>query len=300
MKIFITGATGYIGGSIALDLRDAGHSVHGLARSADKAAALRALGILPVQGDLADHALLTREAGQADAVINAASSDDRGAVEALLRGLRGSGKAFLHTSGSSVIGDGACGERVSDQVFDEDTPLLVEPDKEARHAIDRLILDAAADKVRSVVLCNSMIYGNGSGLHRDSAQIPTLIAQARKSGVLRVVGHGLNRWSNVHVADVVDVYRRALTNAPAGAFYFVENGEASFAEIGAALAQRLDLGAMQPWPIAEAAAEWGESRARYSLGSNSRVRARRARRELHWMPRHASITDWILNEMPLD
>lgn len=299
MKLFITGAAGYIGGSIARRLVDAGHSVRGLVRSDDKAVLLAATGVTPVLGALDDRELLLREARAADAVINAASSDHRASVEALLDGLRGSGKAFLHTSGSSVIGDDVGGDQLSEQVFSEDTPLLVEPGKQARYAIDLLILAAAADGVRSIVLCNTMIYGSGRGVHAHSVQIPPLVQQAQRSGVVRVVGRGINRWSNVHIDDVAALYQLALERAPAGAFYFVENGEASFAEIGAAIATRLGLGPVQSWSVAEAALEWGQGHARYSFGSNSRVRALRARRELGWQPRHASLTQWITQEMPL-
>jgi len=124
-------------------------------------------------------------------------------------------------------------------------------------------------------------------------QIPPLVAQAQARGVVRIVGSGVNRWSNVHVDDVVDLYARALAGAPAGSFYFVENGEASYAEIGDAIARRLGLGPVQSWTVAEAAKVWGEGHARYSFGSNSRVRVKRARAELGWAPRHASVTQWI-------
>jgi len=299
MNVFITGAAGYIGGSVAHRLLAAGHAVRGLVRKPEQAAGLAALGITPVSGDLDDSGLLTDEARQADAVINAASSDHRGAVQALLQGMSGSGKAFIHTSGSSVIGDDARGEAQSENVFDEDTPLIVDAAKQPRHAIDNSVLAAAADGVRSVVLCNTMIYGEGAGLHTRSVQIPTLVQQARNSGVVRLVGRGLNRWSNVHIDDVSALYALALAKAPAGAFYFVENGEASYAEIGAAIARRLGLGPAQAWSLEQAAAEWGEGAARFTFGSNSRVRARRARRELGWAPQHGSVTHWIEHDMPL-
>ncbi|WP_342380436.1 NAD-dependent epimerase/dehydratase family protein [Myxococcus stipitatus] len=298
MKIFITGATGFIGGSLAVDLKARGHAIRGLVRDDAKAGKLLALGIEPVRGDLDDAALLTAEARRADGVINAASSDHATAIDALLEGVKGSGKPLLHTSGSSVIGDDAKGDSLSPHIFDEDTPFVVEPEKQARFAIDNRVREVPG--ARGIVLCNTMIYGTGKGLSRDSVQIPPLVAQARKSGVVRVVGKGINRWSNVHIDDVTLLYALALERAPAGAFYFVENGEASYAEIGEAIAARLGLGPVQSWTVAEASREWGEGHARYSFGSNSRVRARRARRELGWAPRHDSVTRWIREEMPLD
>ena len=286
MNVFITGAAGYIGGSVANALLDEGHVIRGLVRNPEKVELLAARGVTPVFGNLDDLGLLVCEAQQADAVINTASSDHRASVEALLQGLHGSGKPFLHTSGSSVIGDDVRGDKLSEHVFDEDTHFIVESEKQERHAIDNLILAAATKGVRSIVLCNSMIYGSGTGLHADSVQVPRLVQQASRSGVVRTVGSGVNRWSNVHIHDVAELYRLALEKAPAGAFYFVENGENSYAEIGAAIARRLDLGTVQSWTVEEATREWGEGHARYSFGSNSRVRGRRARRELSWAPMH--------------
>lgn len=299
MNIFITGATGFIGGSVAMRLIEAGHHVTGLVRDAARAQALTDLGMTPVVGTLDDSVLLSAQAARADAVINAASSDHIGAVRAILDGLAGSNKPFLHTSGSSLIGDDVQGNVLSDRVFDEATPFVVEAGKQARYDIDLMVMAAHEQGVRGIVLCNSMIYGTGRGVHTESVQIPPLVAQARKSGVVRVVGKGVNRWSNVHIDDVADLYIRALEQAPAGAFYFVENGEASYAEIGQAIANRLGLGVVQSWPLADAIKEWGAGHARYSFGSNSRVRALRARRELGWQPSHASVTDWIEHDMPV-
>ena len=299
MNIFLTGASGFIGGTVALRLKASGYRMRGLVRSPEKAARLQALGIEPVLGDLSDTALLAQEAKAADAVVNAASSDDRPAVDAFLDALAGSGKPFLHTSGTSVVADDARGDRASDRIYDEDTPIEPVPGKAARAAIDRLIIDAAGGGLRSVVLCNSLIYGTGRGLHPDWVQIPVLVAQARQTGIVRHVGRGLNIWSNVHVDDMAELYALALDRAPAGAFYYVENGEASFAEAAAAIARRLGLDAPQPWPIDDAIATLGFGHAVYSLGSNSRVRGRRARAELDWSPKHASLTGWIENEMPV-
>src|SRR5215216_787406 len=104
MKIFCTGASGYIGGSVAAHLAAAGHKVTGLVRSLEKADAVRARGIEPVMGTLDDAAVLARAAQAADAVVNAANADHKGAAVALLEALAGSGKPFIHTSGSSIVG----------------------------------------------------------------------------------------------------------------------------------------------------------------------------------------------------
>ncbi|GBQ86850.1 NAD-dependent epimerase/dehydratase [Gluconacetobacter johannae DSM 13595] len=296
MKIFVTGASGYIGGSVAALLAGKGHEVRGLVRSPDKAAGVAAHGIIPVMGTLDDAALLMAEARAADAVINAADSDHQGAVLALLAGLAGSGKPFIHTSGTSLVGDEAMGEP-SDAIFTEDTPVTPAPDKEHRVALNRLIV-AAAPAVRTVVLCNSLIYGTTLGAPAQSVQIPPLVAQAKESGIARYIGRGLNIWSNVHIADMAELYLLALEKAPAGSFYYVENGEESFGALVGAIARALGLGPAQSWPAAEAVARWGRELAVFALGSNSRVRAGKARRELGWAPTRHSVTDWIETEMP--
>lgn len=295
MRIFVTGAGGFIGGSIAAGLAADGHQVRGLIRREAQADALRAAGIEPVTGSLDDAALLAGEARAADAVINAADSDHAGAVEALIEALRGSGKVLLHTSGSSIVGDASGGEG-SERVYHEDALPAPTPDKAARVAIDHRVLGAARDGIRSAVLCNTLIYGHGRGAARDSVQLPRLVRQARASGIVRHVGPGRNIWSNVHIDDVVDVYRLALERTPAGTFYFVENGEAAFREMSAAIATAMGLGEPQDWPLAQAEAEWGYEMANYGLGSNSRVRGERARRLLGWQPQHGSVVAWIARE----
>jgi len=299
MKLFITGAAGFVGGSVARRLIAAGHTVRGLVRDASKAEQLTAIGITPVVGGLDDHALLVREAQLADGVINMANSDHLASIESFIEALRGSGKPLLHTSGSSVIGDDARGMRLNDAIFDEDTPLVVDPAKQPRHDIDLRVLASAAEGVRGVVICPSNIYGTGTGLTPVSFQIPFLVNRARENGVVHIVGTGVNRWSNVHIDDVAELFLLAVEKAPAGAFYFIENGEDSFADIGAAIARRMQLGPVHFLPAEEAAKDWGEMHAFFTFGTNSRVRAKRARRELGWIPRHASAVAWIEQEMPL-
>lgn len=296
MNIFVTGASGFIGGSVATTLASAGHAVRGLIRNPARAGELRRHGIAPIIGTLDDAALLTAEAKKADAVINAADSDHRGAVEALLAGLAGSGKRFIHTSGSSLVGDEALGEP-SDAVFTEDTHVEPAPDKAPRVAINTLIRDAAPG-VHSVVLCNSLIYGNALGPQARSVQIPPLTDQAKESGIARHIGRGLNRWSNVHIADMADLYVIALEKAPAGSFYFVENGEASFKDITDAIGTALGIGPSQDWDPKAAIARWGRELAVFGLSSNSRVRSTRARAELGWSPVHTSVQTYILTDMP--
>ncbi len=292
MKIFITGAAGYIGGSVAAALTSAGHHVTGLVRNDERAAQVRSRGIAPVLGTLDNGALLAQCAKSADAVIHCADADHRFSVAALLNALRGSGKTFVQTSGSGIVADGAGGEP-GDVVYAEDTPVRPVPAREARVALNRDILATAEHGVRPIVIAPTMIYGRGAGANPNSIQVPKMMALARKAGVAKFIGRGENIWSNVHIEDLADLYLAALDRAPAGAFYYAENGECSMKQIAQAIASALKLGGTASMSQAEAAAEWGEGSAQWSFGSNSRVRAVRARKELGWAPHRPALLDTI-------
>ena len=293
MRIFCTGASGYIGGSIAVALLADGHEVSGLVRSEESAALVRSHGISPVLGSLDDLDVLRAEAARCDGVINAASSDHEPSAVAMLEVLAGTGKAFIHTSGTSIVGTQAAGYRVDD-VFDETTPLKPSSGRAARIALNARLLAFRERNVRSVIICPSLIYGLGTGAAKQSIQVPWLIALAKKAGVAKHYGPGENIWSNVHIADLVDLYRLALERAPAGAFYFAENGENSMKDICEAINRKLGVaGSTVPMSFEEAAREWGEGATQNTMGSNSRVRAIRARAELGWNPSQPSLISEI-------
>jgi nucleoside-diphosphate-sugar epimerase len=294
MRVFSTGASGYIGGSVAIALVAEGHEVLGLVRSEEAAAKMRALGIEPVIGTLDDADVLAEAARRADVVVNAASADHRGAATAMLEALAGSGKTFVQTSGSSIVGRRSAGQR-ADDVYDETTPVTPSPARAARVALNEFILSYQAKGVRPIVICPSLIYGMSRGPKPHSMQVPWLIALARKNGgTARHYGPGENVWSNVHIDDLVDLYLRAIRNAPAGAFYYAENGENSMRELGAAISRTLGQdGATRAMTLEEAAAEWGDGPAQDTMGSNSRVRAVRARKELGWAPHAPSLISAI-------
>jgi nucleoside-diphosphate-sugar epimerase len=288
VRIFVTGATGYIGGSVASRLVEAGYRVSGLVRSSEAATEAERLGIEPLIGTLDNAAILARAAQEADAVINTAEANHRGAVDVFVANLQGSGKTFIHTSGSGIVGDFAAGER-SERVYAEDTPFTPAPNMAERAAIDAMILGSADIGVRSIVLRPSLIYGPSRGVNRESFQVPMLIEQAKRSGVPRHVGRGLNIWSHVHLDDLVDLYLLALERANAGSLYYVEHGEAAMGQITAAIGRMLDLSAPpESWSLERAVQEWGP-RTYVALGSNSRVRADKARRELGWVPKAARL-----------
>src|SRR4051794_11233624 len=293
MKVFITGATGYIGASVATKLLERGDTVLGLARSDAAAAALKKRGIEPVAGDLNAYTPFVEIAKRVDAVINAANSDNPFVVHALLDGLKGTGKTLIQTSGSSVVGTYDNGEP-SERILDEDTPFTPEPEKAGRVAIDQSVLATAKSGVRSIVIRPTLVYGRGLGVAGTSIQLPRLIDVAKKHGVPRHVGRGLNIWSNVHIADVVDLFMLALDKAPTGSLFYAENGEASFKSVAQSVGRMLGLGERtQDWPIGEAGEGLGPG-AYLSFGSNSRVRGKRSR-ALGWKPKQGTLSDEVEN-----
>ena len=293
MKIFITGATGYIGGSVAATMRDAGHEVLGLVRSNERANQAIAEGIKPIMGSLDDPDVLAHAATRAEAVINCASSDHRGAVDAMLGAMEGTDKLFVHTSGTSIVGYPDEGEE-RDGVYDEDTPFTPSPGRVERVRINDEIIEAARRGIHTVILCPCLIYGEGLGVNKDSMQVPWLLDVARKFGVAKHIGSGGNIWSNVHIQDLAALYLLAMEKAPPGSFYFAENGANAMREVCAAINFMMGVdGLPQSMSIEEASAEWGEGPAHHTMGSNSRVIAKRAREDLGWMPSAPSLLDEI-------
>ena len=248
----------------------------GLARSNDTTAALAKLGMTPVRGTLDDAEVLAKAAHDADVTINAANAGHRAAAEAMLKGLAGTGKTFLHTDGSSIVGTRARGELV-EKVFDEDTPFTPTPQRAPRVEIDRLVRRAAGDGVRSVVIAPSLIYGLGRGLNSHSIQVPWLIQVAKKFGVAKHIGPGENRWANVHIDDLTALYVLAIEKAPAGAFYYAENGENSMREVCEAISRILGQGGRtQSMTMEEAASRMGRGTGQRYHGLQQ-PRARQAR-----------------------
>jgi nucleoside-diphosphate-sugar epimerase len=251
------------------------------------------LGLTPVHGTLDDADVLKAAAVRADAVINSANADHEPSARALLGAIEGTGKTYIHTSGSSIVGTQSAGERV-DAIFDEATPINPSSGRAARVALNAHILSFKTKGVRPVIICPSLIYGISHGPDKHSMQVPLLIALAKKAGVAKHYGPGENIWSNVHIDDLVDLYLLALASAPAGAFYFAENGENSMRQVCEAINRKLGVNAgTVAMSLDEASREWSEGTARNTMGSNSRVRAVRARAELGWRPRRPSLLDEI-------
>ena len=293
MKIFLTGATGYIGGSIGDALVKRGHAVTGLVRTEDGARQLQARGMKAVLGTLDDSAVVTQASREADAVIDTAEANHPGVVDAIAAAVRGSGKTFIHTSGSGIVATDAKGEAVPD-IYDEYSKFQPAfPRMVQRAAIDQVVFDCAKENVRSVVIRPTMIYGGGKGVRTESAQVPALIDNAKKAGIGLHIGRGENYWANVHIDDVVDLYLLALEKAPPGALYYAENGEEQLKNVAAAISRLLGFGGKtRNWSPEDAEKALGP-KAHSSFASNSRVRGKRSRAELGWKPNGAPILEEI-------
>jgi nucleoside-diphosphate-sugar epimerase len=249
MRVFLTGATGYVATAVAAELLAAGHSVLGLARTDDGAAGLAARGVEPHRGELADHASLIAGAAACGGVIHTAFIHDfskfmenaeieRAAVEAMLASMEGSGKPFIATSGVAMLAEGR-------PALETDRPAPM-----GRGATEELVRSAAQRDVRtSIVRLPPSTHGAG-----DRGFTPHLIDIARKSGVSAYVGEGANRWAGGRRADAAVLYRLALEKGEAGATYHAIGDEGvPTREIAAAIGRRLGV------PVAsKSAAEAGE------------------------------------------
>ncbi|MGD1083064.1 MAG: NAD-dependent epimerase/dehydratase family protein [Candidatus Sulfotelmatobacter sp.] len=292
MKVFVTGATGYIGGSVAERLIASGHHVVGLVRSAESIPLLKDRGIESVLGNLDDPEIITKTAQEADAVIHAASADHPGSVVTLIAALERSGKTLIYTTGSGIVADSADGEYAGSVVYTEDSYFEAVPFRRPRVMMNGLVRQAAIDKgIRSVVICPPMIYGKGRGLQPDSDQLPKIIALSKQVGAGVYFGKGLNRYSNVHIDDLVELYLLALEKAPGGSFFFAENGDASFKEIAEMISRSLGLGKTVSLSAEDLVRQHGDA-ARYGITSNSLISAVNARR-LGRTPKAPSLAEYF-------
>jgi nucleoside-diphosphate-sugar epimerase len=295
MRIFVTGATGYIGGSVAEKLTAAGHAVTGLVRSEQKLMIpqLRARGIESVVGTLDDADTLVAAAQAADAVIHMANADHSASVVTLVTALERSGKLLIHTSGSSIVTDHADGEYAAQAPLADDDYFEPVPYRRPRVDMNRYVRQAAIEKgIRSVVICPSMIYGEGRGLQSKSDQIPKLIGLSKQIGAGAYFGKGLNLYSNVHIDDLVELYLLVIEKAPGGSFFFAENGQSSLKEIAEMISHFPDLGGrVASVPVQDIIRQFGEA-GRLGVASNSYVSGVNARR-LGWSPKAPSLAEWL-------
>lgn len=292
IKVFVTGATGYIGGSVAERLVSMGYDVSGLVRTTDNAEELVRRNIRPIIGSLDDFDVLTKAAQSADIIINTANVDHIRAVITLVTALEHTGKLLIHTSGSSIVADHADGAYGAEPLTEDDFFEPV-PFRRARVDMNRYVRQAAIEKgIRTIVICPSMIYGEGKGTQIKSDQIPKLIDIAKHINAGPYFGAGLNRYSNVYIDDLIDLYILAIEKAPGGSFFFAENGSNSFIEIAKIISNYLGLnGAITDLTVEHVINDYGEE-ARLGVTSNSMVKSLNARL-LGWHPHGPSLEEYF-------
>ena len=282
MRILVVGASGFLGGAVALRLLREGHVVTALVRAITKARHMQEAGLGIRAGSLDDTAALQSAVEDADAVINAADSDHAAGVGAILDAVADTGKTFIHTSGISVTADRAAGA-ASATILDEDTAFTPVPERAARYTLDAAVRRAMERGCRPMVICCPLVYGAPVWPGRESVQIPHLVKDARERGVARYVGSGEARWSRCHIDDIAEAYVLALTKGQAGGLYYPESGEQSWAELATRIGGIVGVPA-ETWTLDEATAAWGP-RALWTYCSNARTRGVRLRRDLGWTPR---------------
>ncbi|MFP3465251.1 NAD-dependent epimerase/dehydratase family protein [Leifsonia sp. SIMBA_070] len=284
MNILLTGATGFIGSSVLPRLLDEGHAVTALVRDADKAAIVESAGARALIGDASDASLVESAARDSDGVIHLASGKEVDAVlvPAVLTGLAGTGKSFVHTGGIWTYG--------SNDDIGEDSPVAPPALTAWRGAGETLVREA--EDVRGIVVVPSIVYGYGKGLANVIVDAP------RGEGTtpaLRLIGDGSQHWATVHVDDLAALYVLALEHGTAGATYIGAGGQnPTVRELGETAAQAAGIaGGVVAEPVDESRSRLGESLAD-ALLLDQQARGTTARIDLGWEPNGPSLLEELL------
>ncbi|TFK56012.1 NAD(P)-binding protein [Heliocybe sulcata] len=312
--IFLTGATGYIGGTILQRLLSHPKAdtfvINALTRDLNKAAQLSSLGVKTVIGSHSDLDKLEDSAAEADIVITAADCDDVSAATAILRGQKkkfletGKAPILIHTSGTGVLVDNAKGMYASDVVYSDTDISLIETLKPSQphRPVDILVSEAGAEGyVKTHIVLPSTIYGIAQGSLFDkgisnpqSVQVPALIIGGWNRGQGGMIGQGKNIWPCVHIEEIGDLYMvlfdalvsgQTIPNGREG-FYFGESDHYLVYDLAKSISVALaELGhskSEEPIPFTDDDRQKYLG-GRYVLAGNSRCRADRAR-ALGWKP----------------
>lgn len=286
MRVFVTGASGYLGSAIAARIARAGHEVFGLTRHEAHAAPIAAAGVHPVVGDVDQPEPFLATLRNADAVVHVAMAEhdaDQHDLKALSAirdaALDGRVRRVLYTSNLWVYGDTGA------QVVDEDTPLNPVQLVKWRSAHEEFALDLVDHEVDVVVFRPGIAYGEFRGI------VGAMFAMARDEGEVRWPGPGDNAWALVHRDDIAEAYRLALEYARGGERYILADESAVTARQvaeGVARAANVPARAWERADVVTTLGAFGEA-----LMTSTRASAARARRELGWTPRHRQFVDEV-------
>ncbi|HEV7980377.1 SDR family oxidoreductase [Amycolatopsis sp.] len=292
MRIFVTGASGFIGSAVVPELLDAGHQVVGLARSDATAAALTAAGVEVVRGTIDDLEVLRDAAAASDGVIHLAfkgdvafSGDYQGAVEADRRVADAFGDALAGTGRPFVLASGLIGLPPGRVVNERDMPAIDDLPMAVRSATALATLALASRGVRSsVVRLPPTVHGEG-----DPAWMAGVVATARAKGVSSYLGDGTHRWPAVHRLDVARLFRLAVEKAPAGSVLhgIAEEGVA-LRDIAEVIGRHLDVPVTSVTPeVPPAHLAWQSAYTSF----NARVSNTLTRELMDWQPAHPGLLE---------
>ncbi|CAE6439167.1 unnamed protein product [Rhizoctonia solani] len=315
-RVFILGATGYIGGAVLSELRrnHPKDTFTALARKDEDIQALEKIGVKGIKGTFLDIDKIEQESRQADIVINAADADDMGLVKAIIKGLKSKKErgVLIQTSGTGLLNNNYNGElRPEDSKIwnDNDINDIAGIPPEAHHRDVDLEIFAAHERgdVDAYIIAPSCIYGVGDGpVKRISQQIPVMINISIKHKQAVYVGKGTNVWGNVHINDLVKLYELVLQHAisvrdgqtPRPAkfenFYFGSAGEHVWGDIAKQLGPLLHQKGKADTP--EARSITADEMKWPAVATNSRSVAERSR-SLGWNPTAKSVHETLEEDL---